>query len=105
MRDAIAGLWTEVDDFLASTALAGALDENGGVTVEEFAGVMELWVTTRSDTFRIRAYGEAANRGDPTRLESEARCEAIVERTGGALPGFGRRFVVTAFRWLGPDDI
>lgn len=105
MRDAGMGLWTEVADFLASESLAEALDQNGGVTPEQFAAVMQPWVTTRSDTFRIRAYGEAANPADPAWVESEARCEAIVERTGGAVPGFGRRFVVTAFRWLGPEDI
>jgi hypothetical protein len=105
MRDAGTGLWTDVEDFLTSAALAGALDGNGGITPEEFAGVMRPWMTTRSDTFRIRAYGEAANLADPNRVEAEVRCEAIVERTGGALSGFGQRFVVTAFRWLGPDDI
>jgi hypothetical protein len=105
MRDASTGLWIEVDDFLASTTLASALDGNGGVTSEEFSEVMQPWVTTRSDTFRIRACGEAANLADPSRMEAEARCEAIVERTGGPLSHFGRRFIVTAFRWLGPDDI
>jgi hypothetical protein len=61
--------------------------------------------TVRSDTFRIRAYGEAASLADPTRIESTAYCEAIVQRTTGLVPGFGRRFVVSSFRWLGPDDI
>jgi hypothetical protein len=105
MRDGVTGPWTEVDGFLSSVILAGALDQNGGVTPEEFAAVMQPWFTTRSETFRIRAYGEAVNPVEPTRIEAAAWCEAIVERTGGPIPGFGSRFVVTGFRWLGPDDI
>lgn len=62
-------------------------------------------LTVRSDTFRIRAYGEALNPADPARIESTAYVEAIVQRTPEPLPGFGRRFVITYFRWLGPDDI
>jgi hypothetical protein len=62
-------------------------------------------LTTRSDTFRIRGYGEALNPADATKVESTAFCEAIVQRTPEALPGFGRRFAVVSFRWLGPDDI
>ena len=104
MRDAGPGLNMEVEDFLTNAALADALDHNGGVTPAQFAGVMQPWLTTRSDTFRIRAYGDAVNAVDWDRVEATARCEAIVERTGGVMPGFGRRFVVTGFRWLGPDD-
>jgi len=62
-------------------------------------------LTVRSDTFRIRAYGEALNPADPARIEATAYCEAIVQRTPEPLPGFGRRFVITYFRWLGPEDI
>lgn len=62
-------------------------------------------LTVRSDTFRIRAYGEALNPADPGKIESVAYCEAIVQRTPDTMPGFGRRFVITYFRWLGPDDI
>jgi hypothetical protein len=62
-------------------------------------------LTVRSDTFRIRAYGEALNPADATRIEATAYCEAIVQRTPDPLPGFGRRFVIAYFRWLGPDDI
>jgi len=62
-------------------------------------------LTIRSDTFRIRAYGEALNPADPARIEATAYSEAIVQRTPDPMPGFGRRFVITQFRWLGPDDI
>lgn len=105
MRDAGMGLCLKVEDFVASAALADALDHNGGVTPGQFAGIMQPWLTARSETFRVRAYGEAVNAMDGNRVEASARCEAMVERTSGVLSGFGRRFVVTGFRWLGPDDI
>ena len=62
-------------------------------------------LTVRSDTFRIRGYGEALNPADSTKVEATAFCEAIVQRTPQTIPGFGRRFVIIHFRWLGPDDI
>lgn len=82
-------------------------------------------IASRSDTFRIRAYGEARNPVTDT-LEGRAWCEAIVQRfpdyvdatidsaaDPSALPGaqavsaaqFGRRFRIVFFRWLGTDDI
>ncbi len=78
-------------------------------------------MTARSDTFRIRTYGETRN---PVTQEITGRawCEATVQRlpdyvdTGddardsrSALTPtnqrFGRKFVVTGFRWLGPEEI
>jgi len=79
-------------------------------------------MAARSDTFRVRTYGEARN---PVTGEINGRvwCEAIVQRVpefaggeaaetklsdltaGGESATFGRRFVVTQFRWLGADEI
>ena len=76
----------------------------------------------RSDTFRIRTYGETRNpaTGD---VNGRAWCEAIVQRlpdyvsdaedaitpatslTSTDNQRFGRRFVVVDFRWLSPEDI
>jgi hypothetical protein len=98
------GPFLTVDAFLDSPLLDTAL-QGSGVTPQEFRDAMQVWLTVRSDTFRIRAYGEASNPADPMRVEATAYCEAIVQRTTDAMPGFGRRFVVTYFRWLGPDDI
>ena len=69
-----------------------------------FKNAMRPWFTVRSDTFRIRAYGDAVNPADAARVESIACCEAIVQRVKGSETGEGR-FVITYFRWLGPDDI
>jgi hypothetical protein len=69
-------------------------------------------IVSRSDTFVIRAYGDAINpASDPTNpvVESTAYCEAIVQRVPDLLdpakPALGRRFVVIYFRWLSPDDV
>jgi len=77
-------------------------------------------ISVRSDTFRIRAYGEAL---DPDqKIVARAWCEAVVQRLpefvdSKDLPGaeietvsdvnkrFGRRFMVTGFRWLAQDEV
>ncbi|HYC71484.1 MAG TPA: hypothetical protein VEB66_09780 [Opitutaceae bacterium] len=96
------GPFTSVEAFLSSTALAAAL-RGSGVTPEEFAAGMRPWLAVRSDTFRVRAYGDALNPAAAL-VESAAWCEAVVQRDPAAGPG-GRRFVVRSFRWLGPDDL
>jgi hypothetical protein len=75
-------------------------------------------ISARSDTFVIRAYGEARTGGAVT---AKAYCEAVVQRTPDyvdpatapeALPAagsinerFGRRFSIISFRWLSPNEI
>lgn len=78
------------------------------------------FIAARSDTFRIRAYGDAVNPADPSRTESRAYCEAVVQRVPEFLDAsqaptatvlnatnarWGRRFKVLSFRWLGSADI
>lgn len=101
------GPFTSVEAFLASGLVASAFGGKNGITPDEFAAVMAPMLTVRSDTFRVRAYGEAANRVDSNRLEAQAYCEAIVQRTPELAPlsGSGRAFRIIYFRWLGPDDI
>ncbi|MCW5548337.1 MAG: hypothetical protein KIT44_05175 [Opitutaceae bacterium] len=98
------GPFLTVESFLQGQALIAALAAGGG-SLLDFITVMEPWLTVRSDTFRIRAYGDAVNAVDPARVEAVAYAEAIVQRMPEGLPGFGRRFVIRHFRWLGPDDI
>jgi hypothetical protein len=79
-------------------------------------------LTVRGDTFRIRAYGESRSAGGGTVL-ARAWCEAVVQRIPDYMDPsepawdradelnkplnqqFGRRFQVTRFRWLQPQDI
>ena len=98
------GPYPSVDLFLNSTALTQALATSGG-SLLEFGNVMRPWLTVRSDTFRLRAYGEALNPSDPTRTEATAWCEAIVQRVKTGPAATTGRFVITYFRWLGTDDI
>ncbi|MFH1499285.1 MAG: hypothetical protein ABII82_15830 [Verrucomicrobiota bacterium] len=95
--------------------IAGWLSQ--GDVVQALAPVL----SARSDTFRIRTYGETRNpvTNDVT---GRAWCEAIVQRLPDyvvegddaiQLPStlsadsqrFGRKFAVIDFRWLRPEDI
>lgn len=90
--------------FRESPVLDSAL-KGSGVKREDFLEAVGELFTARSDTFQIRAYGEAVHPLTPAELTATAFCEAIVQRTAASLPGHGRRFVITSFRWLGPADI
>jgi hypothetical protein len=77
-------------------------------------------LTVRSDTFRIRACGEALDAGGKT--AARAYCEAFVQRfptyvdpinpptaRGSALTSlnktYGRQYQIISFRWLSPNEI
>jgi hypothetical protein len=78
-------------------------------------------ITVRGDTFRIRAYGESRTKSGE--VSAKAWCEAVVQRapeyldprdqpelravelTQEANRRFGRRFVITSFRWLSPEEV
>jgi hypothetical protein len=78
-------------------------------------------ITVRGDTFRVRAYGESKTKEGE--INAKAWCEAVVQRTPEYLDGkdnpevkaealteesnrlFGRRFVITSFRWLSPEEV
>lgn len=88
-----------------ATYLATIFPTTGSPDFTEILTALGPMLTVRSDTFRIRAYGEALNPADPAKIEALAYCEAIVQRTPDTMPGFGRRFIITYFRWLGPEDV
>lgn len=98
------GPYPSVDLFLNSQALTAALSASGG-SLLDFGDVMHPWLAVRSDTFRVRAYGDTVNPSDPARLEATAWCEAIVQRVKDNPGDSSGRFIITYFRWLGPDDI
>ena len=96
--------FTSVAAFGGSALLAANLPAL--ITPSDFMAAIGPMLTVRSDTFRLRAYGEAVNPIDATEIEAIATCEAIVQRTTDTAPsGLGRKFIITHFRWLGPEDI
>jgi hypothetical protein len=82
-------------------------------------------ITARDDTFTIRAYGDARDKSDSTKILATAWCEATVRRhadfvdptdkkvvapyssamTSAVNKRYGRRFKVVSFRWLNKDEI
>jgi len=92
----------------------------GWLTQADVLQVIGPALTTRSDTFRIRAFGEAL---DPNgKSTAKAYCEATVQRMpdyvdpadpptarGEKLSNlnttYGRQFQIISFRWLSPNEI
>ena len=98
---------------------AASYGSAGYVKQADILTPMAPWISVRSDSFTIRAYGESKSAtGEITR----AWCEATVERDGEyvdpsdprtTLPAvlkpvnqtFGRRFLIKSFRWMNPSEI
>jgi hypothetical protein len=92
----------------------------GYVTQADLLASLGTSITPRSDTFTVRAMGEA--RDDEGKVEVRVWCEAVVQRsaryvdpadaastaTTALKPAnvlFGRRFEVVSFRWLNPQEV
>lgn len=86
-----------IDSGLLASTLVGT-----GIPPEDFLAVIEPVLTLRSDTYRIRAYGDAVNPATPARIEARAFCEAIIQRQATSN---GLKFVIIAFRWMTADDV
>jgi hypothetical protein len=90
----------------------------GEVTQGDVLSAIGSFVSVRSDTFRIRGYGDA--RDATGKITARAYCEAVVQRIPDYLDPaeaadakplvgsnllFGRRFEIVSFRWLIPSEI
>lgn len=98
----------------------------GWITQADVLQAIGPVISARSDTFRIRSYGESLSPDGKTVL-ARAWCEAVVQRTPAYVDTanqpserassptdtaltltnrtFGRRFEITSFRWLASDEI
>ena len=106
----------------AAEAGASAAGIPGYVKQADLLTSIGAYLTPRSDTYRIRAYGETLS-ADGSRVIAKAWCEAIVQRvpdyidtqdsaekkydelTQAVNQRFGRRMNMVSFRWLGSQDI
>ena len=92
----------------------------GYITQGDVLQVIGSTLTTRSDTFTVRAYGESKDING--KILARAWCEAVVQRTPepiapdeqtGLNPrevrgneiDFGRRFRTVSFRWLASNEV
>ncbi len=98
----------------------------GFITQADILQAIGPLLTARSDTFRIRSYGEVKN-PRTGKIESRAWCEAIVQRVPDPMKAnpsaddtiwperpaassnpanaAGRKFKILAFRWLTPEEV
>jgi len=93
---------------------------SGWLSQADVLAVLGPVLTARSDTFLVRAYGDAANPATGV-VEGRAWCEAVVQRVPGyvdpadppeAAAGlretnriYGRRFQIVRFRWLSATEV
>jgi len=94
-----------LDNTVVKSAVARAATLPERYTEDDLLALIAPTVVSRSDTFKIRAYGESVDPIDGKTVAT-AFCEAVVQRMPELIDDtLGRRFVITYFRWLGPDDI
>jgi hypothetical protein len=92
----------------------------GWLTQADLLQVIGPSISARSDTFKIRSYGEALDSAG--KVIAKAWCEAIVQRSPDYVSPdnaatdrdtsltpvnklFGRKFNIVSFRWLSPNEI
>ena len=112
-------------DLGVNEAFSGGVSDSyrpGWIKQADLLTLLGPIITTRGDTFVLRAYGEKANPLTDEPL-SGAWCEVVVQRVPDYVdpddppetkPGslasetnatFGRRFEIVDFRWLEPDEV
>ncbi|MEN9841717.1 MAG: hypothetical protein RL376_1517, partial [Verrucomicrobiota bacterium] len=115
--------------FQSQAGISRSAATPGYLTQADLLQVLGPVLTARSDTFRIRAYGDVRNPATGAAApDSQAWCEAIVQRlpdyidpadtnlatlgqatapasTNSTNQAFGRRFKIVSFQWLAPSDL
>ncbi len=106
--------WKNTDAVVQNTGAGSP----GEVSQGDILSSIGSFITVRSDTFRIRAFGDARNATGT--VIARAWCEATIQRVPeyvdatdlpeavAAAPAnlsFGRQFKVVSFRWMHPDEI
>ena len=91
----------------------------GSLSQADLMGALGSSLTSRSDTFVIRAKGESFT-GSTGELKAEVWCEAVVQRLPNYFDDsesphitpestdnitFGRRYQITSIRWLSADEV
>ena len=92
----------------------------GWLSQADVLAVLGPVLTVRSDTFLVRAYGDAANPATGA-VEGRAWCEAVVQRVPDYVDAadpphaadglnetnriYGRRFKIVSFRWLSAEEV
>jgi hypothetical protein len=103
------GLNVPSPELFAANAFDGA---PGRLTQADLLTALGPILNARSDTFRIRAYGESEEMGNTSKAWCEAIVRRIPEKIDSSEPiedpstgaSFGRRFEVVSFRWLPPQE-
>lgn len=119
--DPATGTVTDINSPTATFSLPNRLYTPGALLQSDVIGAIAPFMTARSDTFVIRAYGDAQN-PVTNAVEGRAWCEATVQRLpdlaenasapvadvispSTATYPYGRKFKIISFRWLSPSDI
>jgi hypothetical protein len=127
--------YVSLQDFINSGAIANAITAAGlnttlapanrfapgALTQADVIAAIAAFMTARSDTFVIRAYGDSQNPATGA-VDGRVWCEAVVQRLpdladnasapiadviapSTATHPFGRKFKIISFRWLSASDI
>jgi len=101
-----------------SAAGPAASNAPGFLTQADLLARLGPSLAVRSDTFRVRAFGEVLNPNDSSIVEAKAFCEAIFQRVPEAdveegseagdnteWNGLHREFKLVEFRWISPQEM
>jgi hypothetical protein len=106
---------TVIEDAIEQAGVNDALGISATTLLQsDIMNALAPFLSVRSDTFRIRVYGESVNPAT-LRVDGRAFGEAIVQRVPDPVDlnddiikpagPFGRQFRIISFRWLDPSEI